>query len=171
MKKALIAALLVVGLVAVRPAAYGDDTDVKNPVDFLVKASADGTAEVKLGQLAEKQAASDKVKDFARMMVEDHRKANDKLADFARGLKTAVLAGLEKDKQAIYDKLSKLKGEEFDRAYMDQMVEDHEKAVKMFETASKGVTHEGLKKFAEDTLPHLRDHLKHARSVREGLGK
>jgi len=165
-------ALLLGGILAAVPALRADD-DPKpaNDVDFLAKAAACGVAEVKYSELAEKQANSQKVKDYARMLVEEHKKANDQLAEHARGLKTAILAGLEKDKQAVYDRLAKLRGDEFDRAYTKQMIEDHEKAIKLFEAQSKTGNHDKLKKFAEDNLPTLKKHLEQARSLADGLGK
>lgn len=174
MKKILIcAALAVAGLIAVGSAWGQDAKDLKpvNDVDFLAKAAACGVAEVKYSELAESRASNPKVKEFARKMAAEHKKANDKLAEFAKGLKTAILAGLEKDKQAIYDNLARLKGDDFDRAYMKQMVEDHEKAIQLFEAQSKTRKHEGLTTFASDTLPKLKEHLKEARTIQEGLGK
>jgi len=172
MKRTLMAsALLIGGLLAAVPALRADDPKPENDRDFLVKAAACGVAEVKYGELAEKQARSQKVKDYARMLADEHKRANDKLAEQARGLKVAVLAGLEKDKQAVYDRLSKLNGDEFDRAFMQQMVEDHEKAIKLFEAESKTGNHDGLKTFATNTLPSLKKHLEEARSILDGLRK
>ena len=134
--------------------------------DFLMKASTDGDAEVRFAQLAEKQAGSDAVKTFAREMSKEHDAANKQLADAAKGMKLAIVAGLEKSKRDEYERLSKLKGAEFDREYMRLAVDMHEKAVKVFEDESKRTDgNDNLRKFAADTLPKLRDHLKKAREV------
>lgn len=158
-------------LFGVTLAVSADDTKPVNDVDFLAKAAACGTAEVKYSELAVKQATNAKVKEFARTMVDAHKEANNKLGEFARGLKTAVLTGLEKDKQETYDRLSRLSGAEFDRAYMKQMVEDHEKAIKLFEAQSKTGKHDRLKTFAADTLPRLKKHLEEARGIADELKK
>jgi len=139
--------------------------------DFLVKAFTSGVAEVKFSELAEDRSDSNQVKAFAQRMINSHKKVNDQLSEHARGLKLAVVAGLEKDKRAIYDRLAGLKGAEFDRAYLQQLIEDHDKAVKLFEGQARTGTHEGLKNFAQQTLPTLRDHLKHARLIHDNLGK
>jgi putative membrane protein len=162
MTRILMASAVLLGGALV---AWADDTKPAGDVDFLAKAAACGNAEVKYSELAAKQATNAKVKEFARTLAEEHKQANNKLGEFARGLKTAVLAGLEKDKQAIYDDLSKRSGADFDRAYMKQMVEDHEKAIKMFEAQSKEGKHDGLKTFATDTLPKLKKHLEEARAI------
>lgn len=164
-------AFLLGGVLAFVPTASADEPRPGNDIEFLTKAAACGHAEVKYSELAKDQAESEKVKEFAQRMIEDHKKANNQLSEYARGLKTAVVAGLEKDKQDIYDRLSRLKGAEFDRAYMQQMIEDHEKAIQLFETQAKVGQHEGLKTFASETTPKLKKHLEHARAVLADLKK
>ena len=137
--------------------------------DFLGKASSAGTGEVKLSELAVTQASDDKVRDYAKKLVNDHKKMNNGLAAMAKSLKIAVVTGLEKDTQATYDRLAKLKGAEFDREYMKQMVDDHEKAVNLFQRESKTGANGDLKSFANDHLTELKDHLKDARSIWDGV--
>src|ERR1700748_3070333 len=50
---------------------------------FAVNAANGGMAEVMLGKLAQDKG-SEKVKDFAAMMVKDHSKANDELMTLAK---------------------------------------------------------------------------------------
>lgn len=137
--------------------------------DFLIRAATCGNAEVKYSELAETRAGSDKVKEFARKMVKDHSRCNGRLSEYARNQKIVVVAGLEKDKRENYDRLSPLKGDEFDRAYLRQMVDDHQKAVSLFEAQVRKGTDPDLKKFAELTLPDLRDHLKQAKDLANSL--
>src|SRR5690606_38864196 len=65
-------------------------------------------------------------------------------------------------------KLEALSGQEFDRAYIEAMVKDHEKAVAMFEKQSRTSKDAELKTFAEKTLPVLKQHLDHARTLASG---
>jgi putative membrane protein len=63
------------------------------------------------------------------------------------------------------DKMQKLSGAQFDRAYMDDMVADHKQDVAEFKKeASSGKDNE-VKSFATKTLPTLEDHLKMAEST------
>jgi len=105
------------------------------------------------------------------MMVKDHTEANKRLAEQAKNQKLAVVAGFERDKRDIYMNLSKLNGAEFDRVYMKQIVEDHEKAAKMLEHQSKVGQDPDLKKFADEMLPKIQEHLKKAKEIHDGLGK
>jgi putative membrane protein len=161
-----VAALLV--WVGVSQAA---DRETLSDREFIARAVDDGVNEVKLGQLAERLGRSEKVKEFARKVVKDHKAANEKLMDLAKTHKLAVVTDMKKDALAIYKRMSKLDKAEFDRAYIKQMVEDHEKAVALFERASKNATSANVKKFASDTLPTLREHVRAAKDIRASLVK
>jgi len=132
---------------------------------FVIDAASGGMAEVKLGQLAQEKASSDAVKTFAKRMVDDHTKAGDKLKEAAQSDNIALPGELKASDQAAYDRLSKLSGTEFDRAYMQMMVKDHEEDVAEFKKEVAGGKNEALKSFAAETLPTLEDHLKQARDV------
>jgi putative membrane protein len=137
--------------------------------EFIAKAMDDGVNEVKLGQLAERLAGSEKVKEFGARVVKDHKAANKRLLELARAQKLAVVTDVKKDARAIYNSMSKLQKAEFDQAYMKHMVEDHKKAVDLFERMAKNATDADVKKYAADTLPKLREHLKQAREILAGL--
>jgi predicted outer membrane protein len=95
--------------------------------------------------------------------------AGRKLLKRARGLKVAIVTGLDPDRRAVYKKLSKLRGADFDKEYMKTVVSDHEKAVKLFTSYSKSGKDEELRTFAKDTLPTLKKHLKQAREINDKL--
>jgi len=59
-------------------------------------------------------------------------------------------------------------GNEFDRKYMTMMVTDHEKAVALFISASQSNDTE-VRAFAVKTLPTLKEHLTHARTISANL--
>jgi putative membrane protein len=139
--------------------------------DFLIKAVASGVREVKFSELAEKQAANADVKNFAAQLVKDHNDANKELLSRAKGLKIAVITGLDKDKRTAYTNLGKLSGDDFDREYMRMMVEDHEKAVSLFRDYSTAGKNDDLRQFATKTLPTLKHHLEEARNLFAKLKK
>jgi putative membrane protein len=165
------AVLLLFVLCWAQPASRAEEAKALTDTDFLQKSVVAGNAEVQFGKLAARNATSDRVREFAERMVKDHTNANKQLAEHARSLKVGVVAGLEKDRRAEYSKLSKMKGSDFDRAYMKDMVKDHEKAVKLFKTYSKEGKHEGLRTFAKKTLPTLEKHLKEAKEISARLRK
>jgi putative membrane protein len=103
--------------------------------NFVSDMLADGNAEVELGKLAEQKASSPQVKRFARMMVEDHSKAGDQLKQIAGTYDIQPdTAKNSDDAQDLMNKLSKLNGAEFDREYMNAMVDNHSNAVDKLES-------------------------------------
>jgi putative membrane protein len=135
---------------------------------FMSDAAADGMAEVELGKLAAEKASSDAVKDFAKRMVEDHSRANAELKALAAAEKVDLPAAPAPPHKALEARLRRLSGAEFDAAYMDAMVKDHEKAVKMFTRESTGGGDPGVKEWAGRKLPALRQHLEMARDLAAG---
>jgi len=158
--------------VALLPLALtqGDDKSTETTdQQFVMKASAGGLAEVNLGRLAAKAASDPAVKKFGKHMVMDHEKANKELLDLANKQKFSVAPRMDAEHQKLFDKLSKTTGAAFDREYMAGQVKDHEETVALFEKQAKNGKVEQLKKWAEKTLPTLRDHLKMAKEINGNL--
>ncbi|HSY09336.1 MAG TPA: DUF4142 domain-containing protein [Candidatus Dormibacteraeota bacterium] len=63
--------------------------------------------------------------------------------------------------------LQSLNSDQFERAYLSDMVSDHTQAVGEFETASQSLSDPKLKKFAGKTLPTLQKHSKMAQELNE----
>lgn len=152
------------GSTATAPVAVNED-DAK----FVTEAANGGMAEVELGQLAQQKGQSPDVKAFGEMMIKDHAKANDELKALAQTKNITLPAAIDADQQKVKDELSKKSGKDFDKAYINDMVKDHEKDVKLFEDASKNLKDADLKAFAEKTLPVLKGHLEHCKSVKDKM--
>ena len=132
---------------------------------FIKQAAAGGLAEVELGQLAEQKAASEDVKNFGRRMVNDHSKANDQLKQVAAEEHVDLPTEPSAKDRATKDRLEKLSGQEFDRAYMRDIITDHKTDVAEFEHESKMAKDPAVKNFAATTLPVLQSHLKEAEKI------
>jgi len=134
---------------------------------FVEEAAKGGMAEVELGQLASQRAQSPDVKQFAQRMVTDHGKANDQLKQVASSKGVELPSGTDKSTQRKMDKLQKLQGAEFDKAYMNDMVKDHKKDVKDFQKQAKSAKDPDVKNFAAQTLPTLQEHLQMAEAAQK----
>ena len=132
---------------------------------FVREAAEGGMAEVELGQLAVQKASSDDVKKFGQRMVDDHSKANDKLKELASGKGINLPSSPNAKQEATKDRLSKLSGDEFDKAYMRDMLQDHKQDVAAFRMESKTGRDADVKSFAAQTLPTIQDHLKEAQNI------
>jgi putative membrane protein len=132
---------------------------------FVMDAARANMAEIELGKLAETRASSEHVKMFGKRMAEDHQKALDTLKTVATTEKITLPATLDSKDQALKDRLEKLSGNAFDRAYMNAMVKDHRQDVAEFRAESKNAKAADVKQYASSTLPTLEDHLKLAQST------
>ena len=137
--------------------------------EFVIKAAQGGMAEVMLGQMASSKGTSPDVKNFGNRMVSDHGKANDELKQLAQTKGMALPADTDKENKDTADRLSKATGKDFDKAYINDMVDDHEKDVNEFVKQSTAAKDPDLRAWVVKTLPTLQDHLKMARDTKAKL--
>ena len=137
----------------------------------FVKEAAEGSAtEIALGKLAEEKGSSEAVKQFGKRMVDDHSKAGGVLKQMAGMMKIDVPSDMPKKAKKAQDKLSKLSGADFDRAYAKMMVSDHKGDVNDFEKEARDGAVPGVKDFAAKMLPTLQEHLKLAQELYASAG-
>jgi putative membrane protein len=132
---------------------------------FVRDAAEGGMAEVELGKLATEKASSEDVKKFGQRMVTDHSKANEQLKQAASSQGIELPEHLSAKDKALKERLSKLNGPSFDRAYMASMVKDHKADVADFIRESDNGKDTAIKQFATSTLPTLKDHLAEAERI------
>ena len=136
---------------------------------FMVKVADVGMTEVKLGQMAQDKGTNQRVKDFGAMMVKDHTAAGDELKSLASRKNVTLPSSVGDDHQKKIDDLSKKTGKDFDKAYMNAMVDGHQSAVNYFEKASKNTKDADTKAWVDKTLPTLKMHLDSARAIKKVL--
>ena len=144
--------------------AVSSVTSTSDP-DFIKEAANGGMAEVELGKLASTKAANAEVKKFGQMMVADHSKANADLKALAAKKGIDLPKEVDSSHKSTMESMSKKTGADFDKAYVDDMVDDHEKDVSAFEDQAKNSKDADVKAFAEKTLPTLRKHLEAIKAI------
>ena len=132
---------------------------------FAKEAALGGLVEVELGKLAAQKASRDDIKQFARKMIVDHAQTNELLMQVARKVDITMPAELDSKHQSRVDKLSKLSGEDFDKAYMQDQLKDRQAQVRDFRAESQAGEDPTLKAFASYMLPKLQEDLKLAKSL------
>lgn len=137
---------------------------------FVREAAIGGMAEVELSKIAQKSENAD-VKRFAERMIEDHTKANEQLTSIATGLGVEIPKTVDSEHQRMREKLQTLHGKAFDDQYARDMVEDHNKAVKLFQQEERSGHNTELKQFAQKTLPTLEEHQKMALELSRKLSQ
>ncbi len=144
--------------------------------DFVAQVALSNMAAIQLGHLATKKAQNADVKDFAQTTIEDHLKAQKQLADAASGSGVKWPTKLDDKYQKIEQRLSKLNNDQFDRAYIQAMI-DRDREVEKMLAARAGTGGEGdslsarVNQWAASTLTEVRAHLKEAEQVFSAINK
>lgn len=142
------------------------------PQTFASKAAVMGKAEIELANLALNNTKNEEIRIYAERMIKDHTAADKKLKNIAAKESLTLPQSLDAEHRAVKEKLSALKGDDFDREYRKQMAKSHDKAVALFESAAQSEQMpEDLKEFAASTLGTLEDHQEDAHDMREKAQK
>lgn len=139
--------------------------------EFMTKAASGGMMEVELGKLAQQKGQHADVKNFGQMMVTDHTKANDELKALAAAKGIMLPDSMGSDHMDHVRDLRDKTGADFDKAYMNLMVEDHQEDIDDFEEAARDLQDADAKAFASKTLPVLQKHHERARQIKDMLDK
>ena len=155
-----------------------------NAQTFVNEMAIAGMAEVELGNMASQRAQNADVKAFGQMMVKDHTRANTELIQIAKQMNVTPPKQLDTKHRELVDRLSKLKGAEFDREYMNAMVPGHEEVAAKLKTMAgevststatgRGAQSVGtsgsdaaLKQWASQALPTVQQHLERAKQIQQ----
>jgi putative membrane protein len=155
----LLMAGITAGLVVSSPSFAQDKASQK----FLKEAIEGNLAEVQMGELAQKSGGSDRVRSFGQMLQKDHSDANAKAKSAANSLGMTPPTEPNSKQKAMYERMSKMSGENFNREFAKHMVEDHKNDIKEYQKEAK--KNDAAGSYAKDALPTLQKHLEAAQSL------
>ena len=138
-------------------------------IEFVKKAAIGGMAEVEFGKLAQQNGHSPDVKSFGARMVQDHSRAGDQLTNIAKERGVQLPQQLDTEHLSMRDRLAKLQGDAFDRAYIKMMIADHDKDVKEFRREAQTGQDRELKRFARETLAVVEQHDQLAHNIERSM--
>jgi putative membrane protein len=151
----------------------GDKWSSPNVVGFATAASQ---GEVALGKLAQKKATSADVKAFAKLMVAEH---SAMLADTKKlATKLSVMADtgsddardlLDHGNDALKELTEKPAGADWDKNYMDKMVDGHKDVLSKLQDAAKNTPDAEVKTALETSVGKVQTHLTKAQDIRAKL--
>ena len=136
----------------------------------IVQLFGSGNAgEIRLAELALKNSENPEVKEYAQMMITDHSKANDELSQVAKNhnidFPPAPPAAAVEMSKTLLD----LKGEEFDKKYMGEVVTGHTNDLAAYKKAKGEVKDHLLKEYVDGTETIVAEHLKKAKQIDDKL--
>jgi putative membrane protein len=154
-----------------RAAWAGHRPDALGRVDrqLLEQAVHDGLASLALGHLASERASTIAVKVFAITVVHEHGQAHEELSALAKDKGVPLPAVGDRSQRSDAERLARLSGAAFDRAYMKLMTAERQKTVSLFERAASSAKDGDLREFAARTLPTLQTHLAAAQNIESVL--
>ena len=132
---------------------------------FLKMAADANMTEAHLGQMAEAQASEDAVKNFGKMLDQDHTKAYTQLQQVASKDGQSIPTGINVRQDRSIEQLMHLKGKNFDRSFVRDEIQDHQRAIAEFKREAQRGENPGLKSYAQQTLPVLENHLHQAQDL------
>ena len=165
------------------PQSMGRRDTLQGDNALVMKVHKINQMEIQLGQLAQRNSSTAKVKSYGQQLVRDHQAADQKITTLARSLGvTFPPEGMKADTSAQgqhgqmqghdamqehqqVQRLSTLRGTQFDAEFANFMAQGHDKAIKMLEQAQSTVQNADLRAFITSTLPTLRTHLQVAQSL------
>lgn len=133
---------------------------------FVKKANACGAYELAISRQASTQASNAQVREFASNVVRDHERINKELTTLA-ARRGAVIPVEHKHHDDVAD-LAKKTGNDYDEAYLEDIIDSHEDAIDLLEKASKSQDTD-IAAFAVNHLPTLRDHLARAKQLDKAI--
>jgi|SRR3569833_1006620 len=141
----------------------------KVDAEFIVDAANGGMTEIELGKMAMQKGISKQVKNFGAMMIKDHSKINDMIKAIAVTKNISIPKAPGVKEQKIISKLTGKSGKDFDKAYIDDMIEDHKDDIKAFQTAAKKCLDPDVKSFAVKTISILQEHLDAINAIKDSM--
>jgi putative membrane protein len=172
----LAIALFAAGALSAQVQAQAEGAGPTDPQIAAIVVTAN-QVDIDAGKLAEGKTKSKEVKDFAKLMVSDHSGVNKSATELVHKLKVTpepndTSASLKKGGDENLANLKKLKGAEFDKAYVDHEVAYHQAVLDaMDKTLIPSAKNEELKALLVKVRPAFVAHLDHAKQLQASLGK
>ncbi len=137
---------------------------------FMMKAAQGNVAEVMTSQLALKKSQSRSVRETADRLIREHSAANARLKQIAGGKRIKLPNRPDPMQRAVYNRLAKLSGPAFDRAFMGAQIRAHLNAISLHQSEVRAGKDEAAVAYASETLPRIQDHTTMIVSVAQNLG-
>jgi putative membrane protein len=139
-------------------------------------AEAANTGEIALGKLGAKKATNADVKAFAKMMVTDHSAMLSdakKLATKANATPDTTFGDtrdlVNHGNDEVKDLTDKAAGADWDKDFMDKMIDDHQKVLDKLQDAAKNTTDADTQKALEASTAKVQAHLTKAQDIKAKL--
>lgn len=149
---------------------------MKGDAMALSMLKASDKAEVEIVQFATDRIKDSRVKDYANMLLKDHKNSLEKTEDLAKAQNVDLMSPTMRDStdQKVKDAKEKLRaageGNAFDSAFLQMSVEDHQADIQKAKALQAQATNEQVKQYFNSVIPKLQSHLDQAKTLLNDLG-
>ena len=150
-------------------AADSSQLDHKD-ASFIKEASQGGMAEIQLGKMVTDKAQNAELKEFGKRLQQDHTAANQELMQIAQKNGVTLPSELNRKENREADKLQDKTGADFDKAFAEYAIKDHEKDIDTYQKTLRDCKDADLRAWIDKNLPVLRQHLQMVRNVGSAVG-
>lgn len=138
--------------------------------DFLDKTAQNVTGELQLARLAEQKATNPAIQQYAKDVISDHEQLNSQLQQFASKHNVQLPTTPSSDLRTKVSDLQKLSGNNFDKQFLNTMVQQNEKNVNSFvKIAEQENVNPQLQLWAVQSVPKIGTHLVEGRSIQKQI--
>ena len=140
--------------------------------DYASMAAASDMYEIESAQLAMEKTQNAQIRELAQMIVTDHQAATAALRTAAAQAQPAITVTpqLNAEQQANMEALRAATGDAFERLYLQQQVQAHEKALAMLRAYAQNGDVAQLREHASNTAAPVERHLERARELMANMG-
>ena len=136
---------------------------------FMMDAAEINFEEIMLAKLAQERTTNADVKSLAKMLEDTHQKINVDVQSMATQKSIAVPTAATNEVMDDYNRLNEKSAQEFDVTYLNMTIDDHESAIKRFESYSSADVDEALKVWAMGLIPDMRIHLQKIKDLKQTI--
>jgi len=158
-------ALAAAGLVGFAGAAGAAQLSEQDQ-DFVKQAAQAGMEEIQSGQMAEQKGASQAIKQLGQTLVTDHTMMSEQLKQIAQQQGFTLPQSLPQDDRQEMQQLRNLSGQQFDRQFADEQIEDHQKMIQVLQKEAQTTQDQALRAFAQSGIPVMQKHLQMAEQAK-----
>lgn len=127
--------------------------------------------EIQTAKTMQDKAQNAEVKDYAKMVQDDHQKAQDQLKDIAgkANLQLNMDSRMEQQNKTLDSRLQSASGTDADSQYIRAEARDHTRAIRRVRSLQTQVTDQGVKDYLASVLPVLEKHQRQAHTLQASM--
>ncbi len=150
-------------------AVTSSEENLQEDADYLVSAHINSQLQVALGKVANQKSQSQQLKEFGRQLTEENRQIQQNINTLATGAGIEIQPALTPEYSGVVDSIKSLSDKDFDKAFLDLVLEEHNEDIERFTSLSNKTTNPIVRDMLTDNLDILRRRQTKAQELRDKL--